>query len=97
MPRGTWSWYMVRSWIGRFIANACGLESPLLLKEGQARSAGVVLKKPRSAPAKERFASLPSFKRRGVVSCPILLSPVFGQICVRSDLGKRRHEQNYCQ
>ena len=54
-----------------------------LLKEGKARSAGVVLKESRSAPIKERFAgisgsfaslrttptrfaSLPSFKRRGV-------------------------------
>src|SRR5262249_38044270 len=36
----------------------CGLESPLLLKEGKARSAGVVLKKPRSAPTKERYASI---------------------------------------
>src|SRR5262249_25708759 len=60
---------------------------PLLLKEGKARSAGVVLKEPRSAPIKEccagnrcsfaslqdhptRFASLPSFKRRGVVLTP---------------------------
>src|SRR5215471_17028487 len=32
--------------------------SPLLLKEGRARSAGVVLKEPRSAPIKVRFASI---------------------------------------
>ena len=35
-----------------------GLEFPLLLKEGKARSAGWVPKEPRSAPNKERFASI---------------------------------------
>ena len=42
-----------------FYSNAgCGFESPLLLKEGKARSAGVVLKESRSAPAKKRFARI---------------------------------------
>src|SRR5215469_11773752 len=36
----------------------CGFESPLLLKEGKARSAGVVLNEPRSAPTRERFAGV---------------------------------------
>jgi len=41
-----------------YLKDGCGLESPLLLKEGKARSAGVVLKEPRSAPINERFASI---------------------------------------
>src|SRR5215813_12651601 len=46
------SFYLYREvWIRR-------LKSPLLLKEGKARSAGVVLKEPRSAPIKERYAGI---------------------------------------
>src|SRR5262249_41971890 len=35
-----------------------GLESPLLLKEGEGPNAGVVVNEPRSAPTKERFAGI---------------------------------------
>ena len=39
-------------------SRSADVEFPLLLKEGKARSAGVVLQEPRSAPIKERFAGV---------------------------------------